>query len=259
MSSRPLPPSVLAASLVASSFACASANTPSSDAPTETRDGDHSHHGSGHGEGHHGGHGAVNEHGYKGHRFDDPEQWTAQFESAERSAWQKPDELVASLGLAPDSTIADLGAGTGYFAVRFAAAAPRGAVYAVDIEPNMVAWLAQRAEQTGLANLQAIQAEPDDPKLPAAVELVFMCNVFHHLAAPKAYFEAVAGKLAPGGRVVIVDFKFDNPDDAPGPPAAMRMRAEQIIEIMASAGYALVRRDDELLAYQVVLEFSRAR
>jgi ubiquinone/menaquinone biosynthesis C-methylase UbiE len=213
--------------------------------------GQHGHHGHGHGD-------AVNEHGYKGHRFDDPEQWTAQFESPERGAWQKPDEVVASLALAADATIADLGAGTGYFAVRFAAAAPQGKVYAVDIEPNMVAWLAQRAQKEGLANLEAVQAEPDDPRLPASVDLVFMCNVFHHLADPKAYFEAVAGKLEPGGRVVIVDFRKDNPEDAPGPPPEMRMQPEQIIEIMQAAGYRLSRKDLELLEYQYVLEFERA-
>jgi ubiquinone/menaquinone biosynthesis C-methylase UbiE len=210
-----------------------------------------------HGHGHHG-HGqgdAVNEHGYKGHRFDDPEQWAAEFESPERTAWQKPDAIVASLALAPDAAIADLGAGTGYFAVRFAAAAPQGKVYAVDIEPSMVAWLAERARKQGLANLEAIQAEPDDPRLPASVDLVFMCNVFHHLADPKAYFEAVAKKLEPGGRVVIVDFRKDNPDDAPGPPAKMRMRAEDIVAIMQAAGYQLRREDQQLLEYQYVLEF----
>ena len=200
----------------------------------------------------------MNEHGYKGHRFDNPEQWTQQFESPERGAWQKPDEVVASLALAPDAAIADLGAGTGYFAVRFAAAAPRGKVYAVDIEPNMVAWLAQRAQKEGLANLEAVQAEPDDPRLPAAVDVVFMCNVFHHLADPKAYFQAVAGKLEPGGRVVIVDFRKDNPDDAPGPPPQMRMEAKQIVEIMQAAGYRLSREDHELLQFQYLLEFELA-
>lgn len=214
----------------------------------------HGHHGHGH-HGHGQGH-DVNEHGYKGHRFDDPEQWTQEFESPERSAWQKPDEVVASLAIAPDATIADLGAGTGYFAVRFAAAAPSGKVYAVDIEPNMVAWLAQRAQKEGLVNLEAIQAEPDDPRLPAPVDLVFMCNVFHHLADPQAYFEAVAGKLEPGGRVVIVDFRKDNPDHAPGPPAAMRMAPEQIVEIMRAAGYELRRDDRELLEWQYLLEFT---
>ncbi len=212
---------------------------------------DHGHHGHGQGD-------EVNEHGYKGHRFDDPAQWTTHFESAERTAWQKPDEVVASLALAPDTKVADLGAGTGYFAVRFAAATPQGKVYAVDIEPNMVAWLAQRAQKQGLSNLEAVQAEPDDPRLPASVDLVFMCNVFHHLGDPKAYFEAVAGKLEPDGRVVIVDFRKDNPDDAPGPPAKMRMRAEDIIGIMQAAGYELRRDDRELLEFQYLLEFVRA-
>lgn len=213
--------------------------------------GHHGHHDHGHGD-------AMNEHGYKGHRFDDPEQWTQQFESAERSAWQKPDEVVASLALAPDAVIADLGAGTGYFAVRFAAAAPQGKVYAVDIEPNMVAWLAQRAQKDGLANLEAVQAEADDPRLPGPVDVVFMCNVFHHLGDAKAYFEAVAGKLEPGGRVVIVDFRKDNPDDAPGPPPQMRMEPKQIIEIMQAAGYRLSREDHDLLQFQYVLEFQLA-
>jgi SAM-dependent methyltransferase len=230
-----------AVATVAMSFAC---RQPSEDHVTHPE-----HH-------HHHGHGGVNEHGYKGHRFDDPEQWTKQFESPERTAWQKPDEVIASLTLASDATVADLGAGTGYFAVRFAAAAPQGKVYAVDIEPNMVAWLTERAQKEGLANLVAVQAEPDDPRLPEPVAVVFMCNVFHHLADPQAYFEAVAGKLVTGGRVVIVDFRKDNPDHAPGPPAAMRMEAEQIIAIMRAAGYELRRDDRQLLEWQYLLEFS---
>src|SRR5690554_4977089 len=231
-------------------LACAKANEePVSHEPKH----DHSHHGHhGHGEGD-----EVNEEGYKGHRFDNPEEWTARFESDERTAWQRPDEVLATLGLSPDMKIADLGAGTGYFAVRFAAAAPQGKVYAVDIEPTMVAWLAQRAAKDGLPNLEAVQAESDDPQLPGPVDLVFMCNVFHHIAEPRAYFEAVAGKLEPGGRVVIVDFRKELPEDAPGPPAQMRMGAAEVIAIMQAAGYALKREDRELLDYQYVLEFTR--
>jgi cyclopropane fatty-acyl-phospholipid synthase-like methyltransferase len=219
---------------------------------------DHEHHE--HHEGHaggHEGHAGVNEHGYKGHTFDDPKEWTAQFESPERTAWQQPDAVVDSLALTPTTRIADLGAGTGYFSVRFAAKLPQGKVYAVDIEPNMVAWLAERAEQDGLSNLEAVQAAPDDPHLPGPVDVVFMCNVFHHLADATAYFEAVAGKLEPDGRVVIVEFRKDNPDDAPGPPASMRMDTAQIVELMNAAGYTLAHDDAGLLEYQVVLEFVR--
>lgn len=242
-------------------LACAKpmSDQPSSGAPAPDAHDQHGHghHGPGHGHGEHAGHGEVNEHGYKGHRFDNPAEWTEHFESPERTAWQQPDEVVASLKLAPDAKVADIGAGTGYFAVRLAAAAPQGTVYAVDIEPKMVEWIGSRAQSEGHANLVAVQGGDSDPKLPEAVDLVFMCNVFHHLADSRAYFEAVAGKLRPGARVIIVDFKQDNPDDAPGPPAAMRMRAEDISAQMQAAGYRLARQDDELLQWQYVLEFVR--
>lgn len=168
--------------------------------PAMPEDAQHAHHQHGH-DGHgHDGHGQgheVNEHGYRGHRFDDPAAWTKEFESAERTAWQQPDALLASLALRPDAKIADLGAGTGYFAVRFAAIATAGKVYAVDIEPNMVAWLGTRASNEGLGNLVAVQGSASDPQLPEPVDLVFMCNVFHHLADARAYFEAVAASLRP--------------------------------------------------------------
>lgn len=227
----------------------------------EHREHQHGHHDqAGHdqaGHGHHGhGHGhEVNEHGYRGHRFDDPAQWAKEFESAERTAWQRPDEVVASLALSPDAKIADIGAGTGYFAVRFAAVVSAGKVYAVDIEPSMVEWLAQRGKDAGLTNLVAVQGTADEPQLPEPVDVVFMCNVFHHLADPRAYFKKVAASLRPGGRVVIVDFRKDNPADAPGPPAEMRMTVQDIAAHMDAAGFSLVREDLELLEYQYVLHF----
>lgn len=228
---------------------------PSEPAPPE--------HGHGHGHGHAhgrdaGGHGEVNEHGYRGHhRFDDPAKWAAEFDSPERAGWQKPDEVVASLAVAEDAIVADLGAGTGYFAIRLAKAASKGKVYAVDIEPTMVAWLAERATEEQLANLVAVQGGADDPALPEPVDLVFMCNVFHHIADPQAYFTRVAAQLRPGARVVIVDFKPDNPDDAPGPPAAMRTSIQQVSAAMVEAGFRLTSTNTELLAWQYVLVFER--
>ncbi len=206
-----------------------------------------------------GAHGEVNEHGYRGHhRFDDPAAWAAEFDSAERAAWQKPDAVVASLALAEDAIVADLGAGTGYFAVRLAKAASKGKVFAVDIEPSMVAWLAQRASEEQLANLIAVQGGADDPALTESVDLAFMCNVFHHLADPGAYFTRVGERLRPGGRVAIVDFRPDNPDDAPGPPKPMRTSIAQVSAAMASAGFRLTQTDIELLPWQYVLVFERA-
>jgi len=259
---RVLPALLCTAPLLACSTQ--SSEAPGSDAPDATAshdrdDGGHGHGGATHGHGHHGGgdHG-DNGHGYKGHRFEDPQDWVDHFESPEREAWQKPDAVVAKLAPARDAKIADLGAGTGYFAVRFAAAAPAGQVFAVDIEPGMVEYIDARAERDGLTNLAAHLGQPDGPALPEPVDLAFMCDVFHHLADPQAYFEAVAGSLREGGRVAIVDFRKQLPDDAPGPPEAMRMSADAIVEIMEAAGYALVGRELELLEYQYLLVFERA-
>lgn len=205
-----------------------------------------------------GAHGEVNEHGYRGHhRFDDPATWAAEFDSAERAAWQKPDEVIASLNVAADAIVADLGAGTGYFALRLAKTASAGKVYAVDIEPTMVAWLSERAGKEQLDNLVAVQGAADDPNLPEPIDLAFMCNVFHHLADPKAYFVRVGEGLRPGARVVIVDFKTDNPDDAPGPPKAMRTSIEQVSTAMEGAGFRLTKTETELLPWQYVLVFEQ--
>jgi SAM-dependent methyltransferase len=209
--------------------------------------------------GHHA-HGEVGEHGYRGHhRFDDAAKWSKEFDSPERAAWQKPDEVIASLAVAENAIVADLGAGTGYFAVRFAKVASAGKVYAVDIEPKMVEWLIERAKTEELGNLVGVQADSDDPKLPEAVDLAFMCNVFHHLAEPKAYFLHVGERLRPGARVVIVDFKPENPDEAPGPPKHMRMSIEQVDAAMSEAGLRLTKTDSELLPWQYVLEFESTK
>ena len=90
------------------------------------------------------------------HGFSGAERWAKVFDDPNRDALQKPREVIDALALKPDSVIADIGSGTGYFAVRFAHAAPKGRVYGVDVEPDMVKYLAKRAEREGLTNLTAV-------------------------------------------------------------------------------------------------------
>jgi ubiquinone/menaquinone biosynthesis C-methylase UbiE len=213
--------------------------------------------------GEHGKHGHVSPHAdhkahdhHKHHRFENAEEWALQFDSPERAAWQKPDELVKSLKLPANAVIADIGAGTGYFAERFARAAPEGHVYAQDVEADMVRYLGERATKAGLTNLSAVQGTADDAGLTVAVDLAFVCDVYHHIANPSEFFKKLRAKLRPGARVVIVDFSPDAPDDAPGPPPAMRVAPKQVIEQFAAAGYKVTRQDSELLPYQYVLEFT---
>jgi ubiquinone/menaquinone biosynthesis C-methylase UbiE len=106
-----------------------------------------------------------------------------------RNAWQKPEEVMARLGLKPGETVADIGAGSGYFTVRLArAVGPSGRVYAVDIDQRMLEYIQQRAKKDHLENIQTILADAHDPKLaPASVDLIFICDTLHHISEREKY------------------------------------------------------------------------
>lgn len=189
------------------------------------------------------------------HRFHDATRWVRAFEAPERDRWQRPDHVLEVLGLRPDAVVADIGAGTGYFTVRLARVVPLGHVYAVDIEPDLVRYLRERIAAEGLRNVTVVLAEADDPLLPEPVDVVFLCNTYHHIADRAAYFRRLRPWLRPGGRVVIVDFyKRRLPV---GPPPEHKMSAEQVVAEMGEAGYRLVGREEELV-YQYILIFARA-
>lgn len=194
---------------------------------------------------------------HKHHRFTDAEAWAPQFDSPERATWQRPDAVIAALALAPDAAVADLGAGTGYFAVRLARAVPKGRVYAEDVESDMVRYLRERAAREGLTNLEAVQGEAADPRLPASVDAAIMVDTYHHIEDPTGFFGKVRGRLRPGGTLVIVDFKKDAPEDAPGPPAAMRIADEIVTAHLRKLGFVHVRTDRDLLPYQYVVVLQR--
>ena len=182
-------------------------------------------------------------HGHGQHRFEDAERWAKVFDDPARDEWQKPDEVVAALALAPDAKVADVGAGTGYFAVRLARQVPQGTVYAIDIEPDMVRYLEERARTEGLGNLVAVLGSADDAAVPEPVDLVLVVDTYHHIADRTAYFTRLAGSLREGGRLAIIDF---TPESPIGPPVEHRIGAEQVIEELGAAGYAPVASHDFL-------------
>lgn len=187
------------------------------------------------------------------HGFSGAEEWARRFDDPARDAWQRPDAVLDALELREDMRVADIGAGTGYFAVRLARALPRGTVYGIDIEPDMVRYLEERAQREELANLESRLGLPDDPRLADAIDLVLVVDTYHHMNDRSAYFARVARQLAPGGRVAIVDFEMG---DLPvGPPDRMKVPPDEIIREMQAAGYALTRDDRELLPYQALLIF----
>ena len=186
------------------------------------------------------------------HQFEDADKWSRVFDDPKRDGWQKPHEVIQALALRPDAAVADIGAGTGYFSVRLARMLPKGKVYAVDLEPDMVRHLAARAKREQLANVVAVQAAPDDPKLPEKVDLAVFVDTYHHVGDRVGYFSRLKAALKPQGRIAVIDFTLDSEI---GPPPRARIEPEQVKKEFARAGYRLA--DEHLfLPNQYFLVFS---
>jgi SAM-dependent methyltransferase len=188
-------------------------------------------------------------------RFEDAEHWASVFDDPARDTWQKPEAVISALALAPSARVADLGAGTGYFAVRIARRVPEGRVYAVDIEHDMVRHLGERARREGLANLTPVLATPGDAHIPEPVDLVLVVDTYHHIPDRVTYFRRLSGSLRPGGRLAIIDFTRESPL---GPPAEHRIPPEAVAHELAQAGYAKVEAH-ALLPNQYFLLFEPER
>jgi ubiquinone/menaquinone biosynthesis C-methylase UbiE len=166
-----------------------------------------------------------------------------------RDAWQKPDQVVRALKLQSTEVVADIGAGTGYFARRMARHAAR--IYAVDIDAKLL----DIAKQNAPANLETILASLDDPKLaPQSVDTIFFCSVLHHIENRPAYYARLDKALKPGGRIVIIDF-YKRPTPV-GPPPAMKLSEEEVTAELKAAGFTLVKSHD-FLPHQYFLVFER--
>ena len=189
------------------------------------------------------------------HSFSGAQHWARVFDDPARDAWQKPHQVIQALHLAPDSVVADIGSGTGYFAIRLGHFVPKGRVYGVDVEPDMVRYLAQRAKRDGLPNVTAVAGAADDPRLPAKVDLAIMVDVYHHIADRGPYLRKLRNSLKSGGRVAIIDFRQDAPM---GPPASQRITPDGVKAELRAAGYALAEEHD-FLPHQYFLSFRVAK
>ena len=140
-------------------------------------------------------------------------QGAAWLEREEREREERTDLLVTALRLKPGMVVADIGAGTGYLARRMAPAVmPGGKVYAVDVQPEMVAMLQATVRKSGLAQIEPLLCTEDDVKLPvSSVDLAIMVDVYHELAFPYEVMASILRALKPGGQLVFVEYRAEDP------------------------------------------------
>jgi ubiquinone/menaquinone biosynthesis C-methylase UbiE len=187
----------------------------------------------------HGTHAQHHGHGKHGNP-EDLDGYLARKEGPERAAWQKPDEVVAALGLKKGGTACDIGAGPGYFALRMArVVGEAGQVFAVDVEPRMLEALRERIAAAGARNVTPVLGLPDDPLLPRRTcDVILIVNTFHHFPDGEAYLKGLIGRLKPGGRIVNIDFhKRELPV---GPPVEHKVAQEDFVALAAKAGLKVI-------------------
>ncbi len=183
---------------------------------------------------------------------EDLEAYIAKMEDPERGAWQKPDEVLRALGVQPGQVVCDIGAGPGYFSLKLArVVGESGHVFAVDVEPRILAALRERIGKGAARNVTPVLALPDHALLPPrACDLILVVDTFHHFPDGAAYLKQLTRALKPGGRIANIDFhKKELPV---GPPVDHLVAREDFLKTAAAAGLRIVA-EPTFLPYQYFL------
>ena len=162
-------------------------------------------------------------------------------ERTERETQEQPQLVIDALEIKPGQTIADLGAGSGYYSFRIAPlVGPAGEVLAIDIEPAMLDAIAQRARREHIGNVAPVRSSAQDPNLaPGSVDLLFMVDVYHELEYPYEMLTKVRTALKPRGRVALIEYRAEDPDVLIKP--LHKMSERQVRREMQAAGFKHVK------------------
>lgn len=174
----------------------------------------------------------------------------------EREQEEHCSALLKLLDVSPGAVVADIGCGNGFYSLRLAEqVGEEGRVLAVDIQPEMLRLLEARAEEAKIDNIKPILGALDDPKLPEeGVDLALLVDVYHEFTHPEQMLAGLRKSLAPDGRIVLVEFREEDPDVPILPLHKMSKR--QILKELPPNGFRLVREDDSL-PWQHVMWFGR--
>jgi ubiquinone/menaquinone biosynthesis C-methylase UbiE len=185
----------------------------------------------------------------------DSKAYIAYLEDPERDIYQKPHEVIMALGLREGETVADIGAGSGYFTFRLASpVGEKGRIYAVDTSPDMILHMNRRIRDMKLRNIVTVLSAPDDPLLmDGSIDRFFICDTWHHIQNQAQYLALMKKMLKPGGQVIMIDFqKRELPV---GAPLEMKITREDLVQQMESNGFKLVK-EHTFLPYQYFLIFT---
>lgn len=180
--------------------------------------------------------------------FSEPERLKEIFDSQTREEWQKTSHIMQTLDLQAGEIIADVGAGTGYFSNIFAQRLPDGKVYAIDCEPNMIAYMDKRFNEAQQTNIHTILSQPTDPCIPAEVNTVFLANTYRFIQHRQAFLQHIFEQTEANTRYVFVDFKGAN----------ARVSPQMAIDEIQDAGFSVVDFDTNGCPDHYILTFKKA-
>ena len=171
----------------------------------------------------------------------------------EREAEEAPSKAIAALRIPPGTVVADVGAGSGYYTVRLSEAVGRsGRVVATDLQPGMLDLIRAKVQRKGLTNVTLVQGRPDDPNLqPSIFDLILMVDVYHELASPQVFVRKLREALKPGGRLVLIEFRLEDPRVPIR--EVHKMSVSQVREELGADGFQIDRVIDVLPWQHVIV------
>ncbi len=187
--------------------------------------------------------------------FKEVQKYIEFLERKDRELWQKPDIVIKELSLKGTERIADVGAGSGYFTFRLSKELPKGKVYAIDIEPEMIRHIHHKAVSNNIQNIEVVFSTPDNPHIPKDADLVFICDVLLHVKNKEDWLKAVFSQMKNDSKLVLIEFKEGKLPE--GPPEDIKIPLEKMVSITTNVGFIKLKQKDELLPYQYLLEFKK--
>jgi ubiquinone/menaquinone biosynthesis C-methylase UbiE len=176
----------------------------------------------------------------------------------EREEEERPEAMLDALNIQPGWTVADVGAGAGYTSLRLARrVGPKGVVLATDVQPQMLQMLRRNAQMAGIRNIKPILCTQTDPKLPEEkVDLALMVDVYHEMSNPEASLRGIRKALKPGGKLVLVEFRAEDPE-VPIKPEH-KMTVAQVKKEIEPQGFRFETVHD-FLPWQHIIVFERPK